>query len=136
MGREKRRTNLMSRWSDSELATIGTADEIHIAPDRADHTPGPAVPIWVVRVGDDLYVRSYRGPSGSWYRRARRNGSGRIRVGGVDHAVRFTAADAGVRTQVDEAYLAKYGRYGSSLVRPMISDTVAETTLQLQPTDS
>ncbi len=46
----------MSGWSHSELATIGTADEIHIAPDRADHTPGPAVPIWVVRVGDDLYV--------------------------------------------------------------------------------
>ena len=40
-----------------------------------------------------------------------------------------------VRTQVDEAYRAKYGRY-SSLVRPMISDTVAETTLQLQPTNS
>ena len=29
----------MSGWSDSELTTIGTADEIHIAPDRADHTP-------------------------------------------------------------------------------------------------
>ena len=92
----------MSGWSDSELATIGRADEIHIAPDRSDRTPGGAVPIWVVRVGDDLYVRSYRGPSGSWYRRARRNGSGRIRVGGVDHAVRFIAADPGVRTQVDD----------------------------------
>jgi hypothetical protein len=94
-----------------------------------------AVPIWVVRVGDDLYVRSYRGPSGSWYRRARRNDSGRISVGGVDHAVRFTAADPTVRTQVDEAYRAKYGRY-SSLIRPLISDSVAETTLQLQPTIS
>jgi hypothetical protein len=62
------------------------------------------MPIWVVRVHDDLYVRSYRGPSGSWYRRARRNGSGRIRVGGIDRAVRFTAADAGVRAKVDEAY--------------------------------
>jgi hypothetical protein len=124
----------MSGWTDSELATIGTADEIHIAPDRSDRTPGRAVPIWVVRVGDDLYVRSYRGPSGSWYRRARRNRSGRIRVGGIDRAVRFTAADAGVRAKVDEAYSAKYGRYSSSLVRPMISDAVVETTLKLQPT--
>ena len=123
----------MSEWSDGELSVIGTADEIHIAPDRADHTPGPAVPIWVVRVGDDLYVRSYRGPSGSWYRRAKRNGSGRVRVGGIDHAVRFTSADPTVRTQVDDAYRAKYGRYGNGYVRPMISDTVAETTLQLQP---
>jgi hypothetical protein len=44
----------MSGWSDGELTTIGTADEIHIAPDRADNAPGRAVPIWVVRVGDDL----------------------------------------------------------------------------------
>jgi len=65
----------------------------------------------------------------------RRNGSGRISVGGLDHAVRFTAADPTVRTQVDETHRAKYGRY-SNLVRPMISDSVAETTLQLQPTIS
>jgi hypothetical protein len=94
------------------------------------------VPIWVVRVGDGLYVRSYRGPSGSWPRRARRNGSGRIRVGGGDHAVRFTAADPAVRPQVDEAYRAKYGWYGSSYVRRIISDNIAETTLHLQPTIS
>jgi hypothetical protein len=75
----------MNGGSHRELATIGTADEIHVAPDRVATAPAPAVPIWVVRVGDDLYVRSYHGPSGSWYRRARRNGSGRIRVGGVDH---------------------------------------------------
>ena len=31
----------MSGWSDSELTTIGTADEIHIAPDRSDRTPRP-----------------------------------------------------------------------------------------------
>lgn len=31
-------------------------------PDRADQTPGPALPIWVVHIGDNLYVRSYRGP--------------------------------------------------------------------------
>ena len=65
-----------------------------------------------------------------------RNGSGQIRVGDVDRAVPFTAADPTVRTQVDQAYRTKYGRYRSNYVRPMISDTVAETTLQLQPTIS
>jgi hypothetical protein len=69
----------MSRWSERDLDLIGAADEIIVAPDRADHTPDPAVPIWVVRVGDALYVRSYRGPSGGWYRRARGNGNARIR---------------------------------------------------------
>lgn len=125
----------MSRWSASDLTTIGAADEIDVAPDRADHTPGPAVPIWIVRVGDELFIRSYRGPSGGWYRRARRNGRGRIGVRGVDRTVRFTAAEPTLRAQADEAYRAKYGRYGASYLRPMTSDFVAGTTLQLQPTD-
>jgi hypothetical protein len=52
----------MNGGSHRELATIGTADEIHVAPDRVATAPAPAVPIWVVRVGDDLYVRSYHVP--------------------------------------------------------------------------
>ena len=32
----------MSGWSDNDLATIGTETDIHIAPDRADHTRGRA----------------------------------------------------------------------------------------------
>ena len=70
----------MSGWSERELLLIGAANEIIIAPERGDSTPRPAVPIWVVRVGDELYVRSYRGPSGGWYRRARVSGNGRIRI--------------------------------------------------------
>ena len=31
----------MNGWSRRELATIGTADEIHVAPDRADRSPAP-----------------------------------------------------------------------------------------------
>jgi Uncharacterized protein conserved in bacteria (DUF2255) len=58
------------------------------------------------------------------------------RVAGVDHTIRFTAADSAVRPQVDEAYRAKYGWYGSSYVRRIISDNIAETTLHLQPTIS
>jgi hypothetical protein len=61
----------MSGWSERDLARIGAADEILVAPDQGDRSRGPAVPIWVVRVGDELYVRSYRGASGGWYRRAR-----------------------------------------------------------------
>ena len=33
----------------------------------------------------------------------------------------------------DEAYRVKYGRYGSSYVKPMTSDSTAETALQLKP---
>ncbi|HZA72055.1 MAG TPA: DUF2255 family protein [Propionibacteriaceae bacterium] len=121
----------MSGWSQADLATIGEADEIEVAPDRADHTAASWVPIWVVRVGDELYVRSFRGPSGSWYRRARDTGHGRIRVAGTERTVVFITAEPSTRTEVDDAYRAKYGRYGSSYITPMISDSVAGTTLRL-----
>jgi hypothetical protein len=80
----------MSGWSDRDLARIGVADEILVAPDRCDRSRGPAVPIWVVWVGDELYVRSYRGTSGGWYRRARFSRNGRIRSGGNEFRVRFS----------------------------------------------
>jgi hypothetical protein len=51
----------MAAWTSDELARIGTADELQIAPLRDDGTPRTPVPIWVVRDGDDLYIRSYRG---------------------------------------------------------------------------
>ena len=59
----------MSAWSERDLARIGAADEILVAPDQGARSRGPAVPIWVVRVGDELNVRSYRRASGGWYRR-------------------------------------------------------------------
>ena len=124
----------MSGWSQADLATIGEADEIEVAPHRADRTAGSWVPIWVVCVGDELYVRSYRGPTGTWYRRARRTGHGRIRVANTEHTVGFAPADPSTRAGVDGAYQAKYGRYGSSYITMMTSDPVAGTTLQLTPT--
>jgi hypothetical protein len=55
------------------------------------------VPVWVVRVGDQLFARSWRGQAGTWYRHARQRPGGRVR------------ADA-----IDQAYQAKYGRYGGT----------------------
>jgi hypothetical protein len=57
----------MRDWTAEELDTIGAADELEIAALRPDGIR-PATTIWVVRVGDDLYVRSYRGRAGRWFR--------------------------------------------------------------------
>lgn len=58
----------MSVWTNDELTKIGTATELEIAPRRRDGTLRNLVTIWVVRVDDDLYVRSYRGRNGAWFR--------------------------------------------------------------------
>ena len=56
----------MSAWMSDELSKIAAADELEIAPLRRDGTLRTPVTIWVVRHGDDLYVRSaYGAPPGS-----------------------------------------------------------------------
>ncbi len=54
-------------WTEDELDRIGGAEELRIAPARRDGTLRKPVTIWVVRAGDDLYIRSWRGPEGGWF---------------------------------------------------------------------
>jgi hypothetical protein len=89
------------------------------------------VPIWVVRVGDDLYVRSYRGGAGAWYRHATDQPRGRIRAGGVERDVTFDQPDDSVQPAIDDAYRAKYGRYGDTYLKPMLTQQAIAATLRL-----
>jgi hypothetical protein len=119
-------------WTTDELARIGAADELRIAPRRADGgTPRP-VPIWVVPVGDQLYVRSWRGDAGGWYRAAKARREGHISAGGVERDVEFVDAEHSVNDAVDAGYRDKYGRY-PSYVEPMVSAQARATTLRLVP---
>ncbi|MEU6511226.1 DUF2255 family protein [Streptomyces sp. NPDC046942] len=123
----------MTRWNADELNRITTADELDIAPRRGDGTLRLPTTIWVVRDGDDLYVRSYRGAQGSWWRTATSSHAGHISAGGVDRDVAFTEeSDPGLNDRVDEAYRAKYGHY-SGYVQPMVSEEARNTTLRLTP---
>ncbi|HZA87571.1 MAG TPA: DUF2255 family protein, partial [Acidimicrobiales bacterium] len=67
-------------WSDDQLRRVGQATELDLASRRSDGSLRPYVTMWVVRAGDDLYVRSAYGPENPWYRRAMASGSGRIRA--------------------------------------------------------
>lgn len=73
-------------WTDGELQRIGGATELQISSTRPDGSLRPYVTIWVVRAGDDLYVRSAYGATIGWYRRAKAAGAGRIKAGGVPPA--------------------------------------------------
>jgi hypothetical protein len=57
-------------WRSEELSRIGQAEELQVASARPDGTMRRYVTIWVVRVGDDLYIRSAYGPNNPWYVRA------------------------------------------------------------------
>lgn len=57
----------MTTWTSNELNKIGTAEELQIASLRRDGTLRKPVIIWVVRLGDDLYVRSVNGRTSAWF---------------------------------------------------------------------
>jgi hypothetical protein len=74
----------MTAWANEELEKIGTAEELRIAGLKANGTLHKPVIIWVVRVGDDLYVRSANGRTSAWYRGVQVRHEGRIWAGGVE----------------------------------------------------
>jgi hypothetical protein len=124
----------MSAWTKDELAKIGAADELQIASLRRDGTLSNPVTIWVVRLGDDLYVRSYKGSGGSWFRAAQAGHEGRVRAGGVEKDVTFVEEnDPGINDKVDAAYRTKYGRYSAQYIDPMVAAEARETTTKLVP---
>ncbi len=123
----------MSTWTSGELDILGYATELRISTRRPDGTLRPPVPIWVVRAGDDIYVRSYKGTGGAWFRHASRQGSAHVSVTGLDRDVTAEPVGQSLRSMVDAAYQAKYARYGRSYVTAMTSDTAADTTTRLTP---
>jgi hypothetical protein len=48
----------MPGWTPGELDRIGRADELELASERRNGSLRDPVTMWVVRDGDDLYVRS------------------------------------------------------------------------------
>jgi hypothetical protein len=122
----------MTTWTSDELSKIGAAEELQIAPRRRDGSLRKPVTIWVVRHGDDLYVRSWRGRASAWFRGVQDQHEGHIRGGGLDKDVLFVDADDGVNDAVDAVYRTKYHRY-ATYVPPMLSLEARATTLKLVP---
>jgi hypothetical protein len=119
-------------WTPEDLAGMVGADEIRIAPLRGDGTLGPARIIWVVRHGDDVYVRSVNGAEGGWFRGAQAKHAGHISAGNVDADVLLEDADHGLDDAIDEEYRRKYGR-SSSAVEHITSPKARSTTIRLVP---
>jgi hypothetical protein len=122
----------MSAWTPDELARVDAAQELEMAPVRRDGTLRRPVPIWVVRVDDDLYVRAAYLEGSGWHRVVRASGRARIRAAGVEKDVTVEEAESAVNDQVDAAYRSKYGRY-ASIVDDITDAAHRATTLRLVP---
>jgi hypothetical protein len=124
----------MTVWSSDELNKIGKAEELQIASLRTDDTLRKPVTIWVVRVGDDLFVRSVHGRTSGWFRGVQTRYEGQIRAGGVVKDVSFVEeSDAAIQEQIDAAYRAKYRRYAASIINSTLTPNALSATIKLVP---
>jgi hypothetical protein len=118
-------------WKPGTLSEIADQEEIRISSERTDGGSNRRTPIWVVRVGDDLYVRSGFGKSGFWYRHAI-GSQAYVDAGGVQYKVSLSLdADPVSIAAVDEAYRQKYSADPSLPL--LLSDRARSTTSRLIP---
>ena len=125
-----------SSWSPEQLRHIGEARELEIASRQGDGSLGRWLPIWVVCVGDEVYVRTWYRRTTGWFGQVTRTGRARIRVPGVEIDVEVSDigdGDPEVRAAVDHAYRTKYGTPGDATVAGMTTPASAATTQRLAP---
>jgi hypothetical protein len=121
-------------WSPDDLERIGSARELQIAVKRDDGTLRRWVPIWVVLVDEQIYVRTWYRRETGWFGHVLSSRRARIRVPGVEADVAVKDVGRGtalLRAGVDTAYRTKYG--SSSSTASMVTPEAAATTLQLSP---
>jgi hypothetical protein len=94
--------------------------------------PKSRVVIWVVVAGDDVFVRSVRGPSGRWHRDLAAGGLATLEAGGGRIEVRaIPESDPAAIERASQEYLRKY--QSSPYAPAMVKDEVLLTTLRLEP---
>jgi hypothetical protein len=124
----------MTTWTAEQLTKIGEADELSLQSLRSDGTLRDPVIMWVVRHGDDLYVRAVKGRDG-WYRGTRTRREGHIRSAGIDKDVTFADADTDARLSdaIDAGYRVKYRSYSASIVGHVTNAQARSATIKLVP---
>lgn len=122
----------MKQLTKEDIFRIALADDLHIAPFRADGiTYGTPTWIWNVQVNGNLFVRAYHGTASSWYQSAVREKAGKIVAVGTEFKVRFeTEFDEKLNQKIDDAYRQKYGS-NSPYLTPDIMKRIRKATIRI-----
>ena len=99
---------------------------------RTDRHPKSAVVIWVVVEGGDVFVRSWLGARGRWYKDLAEGSAATLEFAGHRLPVKaFPAQDARSVERASGEILRKYR--SSSHAQEMVRAEILPTTLRLEP---
>jgi hypothetical protein len=122
------------RFDLDTFALLARIREIELETTSLDGTQTHRTIIWVVTVGDEVFVRSERGTAGRWYREARHTPN--LILHAKDEAIPVTAvpaADPDSVSEVSDALAAKFSRVSAAWTAAMLQPHTLETTLRLDP---
>ncbi len=123
-------------WSDDDLSLLGGAGQVEVSSVRRDGSLTRARTVWIVRVGDQLYLRSVNGPEAAWYRSTRSRHQGRVEAGGVVRDVTWVDVDAAEYPDIDPAIDTEYARKyrgSTSAIAHINSPAAHATTMRVDP---
>ncbi len=119
-------------FDSKTLDALRNVEEIRIATTAPGAKKKHRATIWVIVVDDDVFIRSFTGPKGKWYRNVLANPEADVEFDGkAIHVRAIPVKDRATIEAVSRAYLEKYrdSRYAKDMVR----DEVLPTTLRLEP---
>jgi hypothetical protein len=118
-------------FDERTLDVLRDEDEVQIETSRGDAVHRTI--IWLVADGNDVFIRSVRGPRGRWYRELADSGKGALILGRTRIPIRAVPAnDPESIERASSAFREKYRRARGSLAA-MLREETLPTTLRLEP---
>lgn len=124
----------VAAWPPQQLDAFAAVEEITIQTMKEDGSLRRAVPIWVVAVGNELFVRSSHGRGSGWYRGATTRH--RAVIAGANQAQAVALVEEHEKVaQLDDAYRHKYRRYERSFLPALLAEPARTAAFRLEPVD-
>ena len=120
----------MPQFSSDDRDLIHRTDEVGI-----ETRAGKQLPIWVVVVGAQVYIRSVRGIEGRWYQALLGGTEARLHAGSTAWTIDAEqVSDPVVIEQVSDALKQKYEKRWPAPTAAMLRPEVLPTTMRVVPT--
>jgi len=119
----------MTNFDADTLRELRDVREVHV---RTEKHPKSAVVIWVVVADDEVFVRSWQGAKGRWFRDLAAGGPATLEFAGGRLAVQaIPANDPAAVARASREFLRKYQQ--DTHAQEMVRSEILRTTLRLDP---
>ncbi len=121
---------MASQFSQDDRELLHRIDEVGI-----ETRAGKQLPIWIVVVADEVYIRSVKGIEGRWYQALLGGTQARLHAGSTAWTIDAEqVSDPAVIEQVSDALKQKYEKRWPAPTAAMLRPQVLSTTMRITPT--